>query len=290
MKAVLGIDLEFYPLIVELYSAMGFQDAETHLLHVVSSVLPDQSLPELGSDHPITQIQKSRESEGKEHLQKAVELLGGRASSQKVVFGDPARKLIEYAEELQVDLIGVGSTQKGRWASLFEGSVTTALSSGAQQSILVGKHSPGKGSGLTAVFATDHSDYNYRCFDELIRLNPALKKVTVVSATRIENSIREPLTRDMPDAIGSVVQGVVTEIEKRNQALCQRIQSLGIEGDSIFIQKDPTQAIDEVMHDREADLLIVGAQGRNFWERMRLGSVSHHAVVGTPHNVLVMRV
>lgn len=286
----MGIDLEFYPLVVELYNAIGFKDAETHLLHVVSSVLPDQSLPELGPDHPITQIQKSRELEGRDHLQQAVELLGGRAASREVVFGDPARKLIEYAEGIDADLIGVGSTQKGRWASLFEGSVTTALSSGAKQSILVGKHKPKKTSGLSAVFATDHSDYNYRCFDELVRLKPALAKVTVVSATRIETSIREPLTRDMPDAVGSVVQGVVSEIEKRNEALCRRIQGLGVEADSIFIQKDPSQAIDEVMGDRDADLLIVGAQGRNFWERMRLGSVSHHAVVGTPHNVLVMRI
>ncbi len=290
MKAVLGIDLENYPSAVELYRELAFAEAQTHLLHSVSSVLPDQSLPDLGPEHPITKIQKQREVEGREHLARAASLLGDDGAVQVVRYGDPSRVLIDYANEIEADLVGVGSVQKGTWSSLFYGSVTKALSSSAKQSFLVGKSKPRSG-GLRAIWATDHSDYNSKCLGELLRLKPqGLAHVTILAATQMDPRASESLIRDMPQAYDSVMEGVVAEINARNQQLCHRFEQAGIESDTMFKQQHPTLAIESAMRETEADLLIMGSQGHNFWERIRLGSVSHHVLVATPFNALIIRV
>jgi nucleotide-binding universal stress UspA family protein len=48
-------------------------------------------------------------------------------------------------------------------------------------------------------------------------------------------------------------------------------------------------AIKQTMQEFNAQLLIVGAHGHGFFERMMLGSIALHQVVAEPHSVLVLR-
>jgi hypothetical protein len=40
---------------------------------------------------------------------------------------------------------------------------------------------------------------------------------------------------------------------------------------------------------RVSRLLILGAQGYGFWERLMVGSISFHQAIAEPHPVLILR-
>lgn len=289
IRIVAGIDFEHYPFALAFIDRLRFAAAEVHLLHVVESVLPDKSFPDPELKHPLSVIMAEQERQGNEELVKAASMLQstGYVLSTEVRKGDPARSMIEYANSLAADLIAMGSAQKGAWASLFFGSVTKALTDSAEQSLLIAKSPPRSHEPLSAVLAVDHSPYCNACIERFIEWKArGVRRVTIVSALEhlklsVDHSGHE---------LDLLKDDIETQINARNAQICERLQQEGIECEHRLVAGHPNQAIDTVMEDTEADLLIVGARGHGFWDRFRLGSVSHFQVVSTPHNVLVVRV
>lgn len=289
VRIVAGIDFENYPFALSLLERLRFASAEVRLMHVIESVMPDQSFPELDSAHPLSVLMAEHEQQGKAELTKAVEMIGsgGYSVSTGISRGNPARCLIEYAKESSADIIAVGSAQKGAWASLFFGSVTKALTASAEQSILVAKSHPRSKDGIRAVFAVDHSDYCNRCVDRFIEWNAhGVWHVTVVNAPEHANL----LGHHAIDGGQLLKPEIETRMDELNANVCEKLQHAGIECDYRLVHDHPNQAIEATMEATDSDLLILGARGHGFWDRIRLGSVSHHQVVATPHNVLVVRI
>lgn len=288
-KIVAGIDFAHYPFALAFLERLRFASAEVRLMHVIESVLPDKSYPDLKPTHPISVMMAEHERQGNAELVKARDMLQGSGYHLGIELhrGDPARSLVEYANSLPADIIAVGSAQKGAWASLFFGSVTKALTASAEQSILVAKSHPRSKDGLTAVLAVDHSVYCNSCIDRLIKWKAqGIRRVTIVTARLVVT-----LGADQPDEGLDLLSGdIEADILARNSEICERLSSEGIECDHRMERGHANHAIDTVMRDTEADLLILGARGHGFWDRFRLGSISHFQVVATPHNVLVVRV
>lgn len=290
VQIVAGIDHQYYANALTFLERLRFASADVRLMHVVESVLPDKSFPELKPNHPLSILLAENERQGDEELVKAGSMLEktGYHLGTELRRGDSARCLIELATQMQAHLIAVGSAQKGHWASLFFGSVTKALTAGAEQSILIAKSPPISQSGLTAVLATDHSPYCNACIEHFLSWQATgVQRVTVVTA--LVHGITPPSA--VPD---DPIQGLVSEsreeVRVMSAALCDRLRREGIECDSVLAEDFPQEAIAKTMKDTAADLLIMGARGHGFWDRFRLGSVSHFQVVATPHNVLVIRV
>ncbi len=288
-KIVAGIDFSHYPFALAYLDRLGFAEADVRLVHVVESLMLDKSFPDLGPTHPITVIMAEHLRQGELELDKAEALLKtsryqvGRETHQ----GDPARVLIERASDVHADIIAVGSARKGAWASLFFGSVTKALTSSAEQSILVAKSAPRSKDGLTAVLAVDHSAYGNACIDRFISWNArGVQRVSIVTGT-LSTSLGVEQQVDGLDRLDSAIEA---DIEARNAAICKRLQELGMDCDHRVVHGHANEAIESTMNETAADLLIMGARGHGYWDRLRLGSVSHHQVVASPHNVLVVRV
>lgn len=286
MRILVGIDHHDYTYAIDLLKALRFAEAQVLLLHVIES--PVASLPWDGSDpaHPLRSLFEELTRQGQEELESALSALGhtGYEVETALVYGDASKCLIETADQWGAGLIAVGSSKRGEWGALFYGSVTKALTADAKQSILVAKAKPQSQNGLTAVFATDHSPYCDRCMDEFLRWDVrGIRRAVMLSS--LERRSSRP-----HEVVDSVTKSMLEELRTKNHVLCERLQSKDVECESVVLTEKPTAAIAEVMDREKADLLVLGARGHGFWERLRLGSVSHYEVIATVHNTLVIRV
>jgi nucleotide-binding universal stress UspA family protein len=184
--------------------------------------------------------------------------------------GSPVSVLTAEADERSADLIAVGSEQKGTWGSLFFGSVGKGLLMGADHSILFGKGPVENEGAINAIFATDHSEYAQKAADWLLSHLPAGFGQVVVLTAVGEKDDR-------------------ATFEKANHDLAIRFNQQGIAARGEVVEGHPSQAIKQAMSAHKSDLLIVGAQGHGFLERLRIGSLSFEVVVNSPYSVLVIR-
>lgn len=274
LRVLVGVDTEYADKAASLLKALQFPLGEVVLLNVVESLLPDGKFPNLGENHPLTVLTRTNEKAGQAALTRIAEQLTSDSIVKEQHRGSPAKVLIECAEGHRSDLIAVGSGQRGKWGSLFFGSVTKALAAEAPQSILIGKQPVPSDKPLRVVVATDHSPYADRCIKRLLDWAPAgISDVLVVTATG---------GSDLPVETN---EGA----EAKSRDICADFERAGIQAEALLRPQEPQELISKAVKDFGADLLVVGARGHGFWQRLWLGSVAHFHVVATPHNVLVIR-
>ena len=198
-----------------------------------------------------------------------------------------------YSDREQASLIAVGCSGKSAARAFFTGSVGRGLTIAAHQSLLIAKGEPKEGP-IRAVLATDHSAYANDCLDKLLELAPqGISHLTVMSAYPKE--ILGHLMPYLPDIVLDPSEWVEQGLEQRNQQVIQKLAPLGSMGTgctfaSRVMGMDADEAIETAMGEAEADLLILGAQGHGFVERLTTGSTSFHQVVAEPYSVFLLRV
>ena len=84
---------------------------------------------------PLTELRPSRLDE--EELLALVEHVGTHASEALPEFGDPAKAICDAAEECDVDVVVVGSHDKGVLRRLIDPSVAQAVVCGTDRPVLV---------------------------------------------------------------------------------------------------------------------------------------------------------
>lgn len=293
MRALLGIDDGgTCDVALRMTAKLGFEGLQATLLHCVESVLPDGSFPQLASGHALGQMLQERQAFGQRTLEEAQQALSalGVPSEVRLEQGSPSVCVLRVADEIEADLIVVGCSNKGRWGSLFFGSVSQAVVSGARRHLAVVKKAVPEDRPLTAVFATDHSEYADRCLEALLALRPkGIGRVHVLTANEIDAGTAAMLVRGLPELADDAEGWISEKLLARNQGLADRFTAQGIEASPMVIQGHPNDAIRQAMQETGADLLILGAQGRNFIERLTMGSVSYYQAVSEKHSVLILR-
>jgi nucleotide-binding universal stress UspA family protein len=78
-------------------------------------------------------------------------------------------------------------------------------------------------------------------------------------------------------------------LEERNEKVRQILEPLGCPIDTRVYADAAASSIPVAMKETGAELLILGAQGHGFLERLTLGSTSFHQVMAEPYSVLVLR-
>jgi nucleotide-binding universal stress UspA family protein len=284
-----GIDFEHYQKALSIVQRLKPANGAIDLIHVVESLLPDESFPNLASTHPVAMIMAERNRQGHAELDKAESLLEGSGLqiNKLMTQGDPPREILDQANSSGADLIAVGSGKKGTWSSLFFGSVTKALAVQATQSILVAKNSVTHSNGLHLVFAVDDSEYCGECLD--LFLTWELKGIRRVTLVRSAPPLIIPGEIPVSDFV-EINQDIEARAKDHLEGVADRMRSAGYEVDTILTQRHINLAIDDAMKTLGGDLLVLGARGHGLLDRITLGSISHYHVVGTPYNVLVVRV
>lgn len=293
MRMLIGVDtFGAYEPAIHMAISLDFSGAEVDLMHVIESILPDGSFPELSEEHPLMQMYRMHERDGRQALDAAAAKFQ-EAGLQARTFldrGDVAKTLIGHAEKEQCELIVARTTLKGYYGSIFFGSVAKGLVIGARQSLLIVKGEHASTKRLKVVFATDHSPYCDQCVDLLAAMAPqGIAHLTVLTANQVSAGVAGLLVHDLPNLKDVAPSWIREKIEERNQAICKKLAPLNTVCESQVIDGHPNEVIKKVMEDTGADLLIMGAQGHGFFERLTMGSKSFHQVVSEPYSVLVLR-
>lgn len=291
MKALIGIDLnERWVPAVDMFTRLNFLNPEATLLHSLEWQSP-------GGIFPPIQVEASRFSQRQQTAKDACAKASQRLREAHIdshVYtdeGDPVRNLIHRADEMKADLIVTGSASKGAFGSLFFGSVGKGLTIGARQSILIGKTPIDHAGPLTAVLATDHSPYVGRCIDRLIQLKPqGIGRLIVMTANEVDKpATTSLLVYDVPAMGEEAIAWVRGRLTERNNEVCDLLKPLGARCEGRIVSTDPISAIHSTMTELKADLLILGAQGHGFIERLMVGSISLYEIIAEPFNTLVLR-
>jgi nucleotide-binding universal stress UspA family protein len=291
MRTTIGIDTQGeYKSALHLFANLKFRNASVTFVHAASPVTPFVPI----GYAPAMAAQVDYADAVAEIGQKALtdacalgESLGLQCDS-RMVLGSPADVLINSGEE--ADLIAVGAAKRGRWAGTFLGSVSRSLAIGSRCSLLIAKGPVEETKPLTAVLATDHSEYAGRWVDKFLSLRPeGINKIHVLTAYELGDEESRILQMSLP-MLGDQIDEVIEEkLREKNDALVKKLQEWGYEAEASIVRTEPKAAIRTSMEQTHADLLIMGAQGHGFLERLMIGSVSLHQVMIEPYPVLVVR-
>lgn len=290
MKAVVGVDLaRLYQPAMNLLRRLEIPDVSLHAVHSVESVLPDGGFGPSGGSDPIAEITAQRVEAGHALLHEAESLYPGM--TLELEHGDPAWVIEQSAKRVQADLVVVGSERKGFFGSLFFGSVAKGLLMHCPQSLLVGRGEVAPEGRLKVVIATDHSDYADKCLELLLKIAPrGLGSIHLVAVVPAEIPLWTPENAAILPDLTEAMEQWESEWVQRNQLWAGRLESLGAFVTHEVRRGKPNDVIPEVVQGQKAELLILGAQGHGFLERLRLGSVSFHQLVNEPSSVWILRV
>ncbi len=291
MKALIGLDrfTDNRPAL-DLFARIGFADSRITLAYVMPPAIPAgfQPIPvAAGQFEPVMAgpapkaPELSIEREARRFLERERKLLveSGFRADTLLLQGNPADVLIDEADAIGADLIGATATIQGNLWSALLGSVCRALTIGASKSVLIAKHGATPGKPFSAVLATDHSAYCDDAIDMLLRFNPmGIQRLTVMSA----------IAQRKAELNGEPVYNP-KEILDKTWGIAKKFESLHIQSDALVRVEPVVEAVNRTMVERNADLLIVAAQGHGFIERMHVGSLSLHEAVAEEYSLLILR-
>ncbi len=297
MKIILGVDSrtpEANAPVVSLLKKLAFTDGEVEVVHIVPPpVFPGgELLPVLSG--MAAQAYESHEWPDAGHAVALVaESLGDTYPvTETVLMGAPAQELLAVAACRQASLLALNASHDAAWKGAFVGSVARAAVIGAKESVLIARPPQHPDKPLHAVFATDHSPYADRCVALLGELLPqGIAELTVLTAFPI-GVAREQLARQGAEGVAEGDQ-MEHSLRVRNADTIARLDAaFGDSGpvmQSHVVDKPIDAAIADAMTETEADLLILGAHGHGFVERLIAGSVSFRHALSSTYSVLLLR-
>ena len=294
MKLILGVDAAAHGRReLQLTASLDFRDLSLTLVNVVEMTdvrgAPYPSYP--GAVY-LANFTKGLDDLGHQALEEAAVYAYGlnfKQFKRHLTHGHVANELIKYADSSGADVICVGAPTTSEVASLLTGGVARKLVIGAHQSLLLARPGHKKPWTGRAVFAVDHSPYTDRCVDELLTLAPqglrTLRLLTVVPRKQmqmmhdIEAPEPETVQRDIEDGLS-----------RRQAELAHKLAGLGCKIECTVVFNEIQTAIrDEMKADGGADLLILGAQGHGFLQRLKVGSTTLGVTVHGDFPTLILR-
>lgn len=293
MRIIFGVDrAERWKAAADLLPRLQFEEGVVDTLHFLEppTYFLGEPLTYLTSQMLYESSGKAQ-AEGQRMVAEASSTLRGDGMTTGVCdvrSGSAAAGLLHYADHVNAALIAVGSSGKSAVGSFFTGSVGRGLVIGAHQSVLIARDTDRRSGPVRAVLATDHSPFATRCLDTLLTLAPqGISHLTVMTA--YPKHAIEGMQPFLPDFVLDPTQWIEQGLARRNAEVAAKLSPLGCVFDSRVVDGDVHDAIQQVMHDTKADLLILGAQGHGFVDRLTLGSVSFREALAEPHSVLMLR-
>lgn len=297
MKALLAANqVEAASQGVRLLGRLKFDPCSVDVVSIVEPFYPYAPTLGPGIAMPVgvdlSEIQRSAEKHCTSVAEQVCAELGeySLTATSHLETGRVGETLNRCAEVFDTDLVVVGGGEKGAVEAFVFGSVTRFLSSHSVRSFVVGRGVIASRGPVRVLFATDHSEYANNTVEEFIRLQPTgLERITILSAYGIDLEVPLGTQLAMPESYALEEQRIVDELHEKNKAVAARFSHLGCETICMEVRGAPNQVISDVMEQGESELLVMGARGHGFVDRLVLGSTSHHMVATQPFSVLVLR-
>ena len=252
------------------------QDAALHVLYVVDEEIPGRIAKEIKSGAKET----LNEQIARAAVGKSVNL------TIHVVFQTIWKGIVEAAEELEADLLVLGSHRSRGMMELFRGTTVQRVAKVAKTPLLVvGNSKPGPYRDVIA--GVDFSD----CSRNAINVGAALApKATMTLINVYHVPYKEFTKRADPDGSIEKRDRLQTdrELAKEMKAFEQRLESKSLKLKRTFIEGGPAPVLLEEARRRESNLICVGSHGRSWLAEAFLGSTARELLSAAPCDVLVV--
>jgi nucleotide-binding universal stress UspA family protein len=301
MRIILGVDIVkgAEAPVVNLVKRLRFNAAQVESVRVIAPLvfpLSEPGMPDEGIY--MGTMFEIEEKQVKETVHEVATAFGDSSVGATVLHGHPADMLLSHANETATDIIALGGHEDNPILAAIIGSTGRALILGATQSVLIAKSAkdaeelPPLDRPIRAVLATDHSPYANACWEHLMRFSPlGIKHLTILTAYPQERlRAWEPI---LPPLGISPTSAVYNDLCARNDELKNRLAhhfgSENITLDAVVSPLPIHEAIEEQMSKSQADLLILGAKGHSFIERLTIGSVALQESLLLKQSVWIIR-
>jgi nucleotide-binding universal stress UspA family protein len=297
MKVVFGVEREADPA-ATLLQRLKLPEAQVDVVHVLapSDYLTYGIDVGLTSDE-VQQVVARQDRDARSIVAAAEKKIETAYDCETfVLFGAPTRDLLSHTDRADADLLVLNAAHThSETVAALTGSVVHGAVTGAHQSVLVARGAAtllSESRPLRALFATDHSDYGLRCWEKFLDMAPAgISHIGIVSAYPKERL--EAMQELLPGTGLSLDDAVRDELLRRNERLItrtrERLFAHELAFESFATPEPVMEAIARAMDAMSADLLILGAKGHGFLERITMGSVSLRQAIAGMYSTLILR-
>ncbi|MEQ1628114.1 MAG: universal stress protein [Nitrospira sp.] len=246
---------------------------ELHILHILDVPSPayPMMVPEVAQEL-YTTIERTMREDGARLLDRIVSLLPMDCGpvTKHMEIGSPADRIVEYAEQHQIELILVGARGLGPIKERLIGSVSHRVLTFSKSAVLI---LPNFVKSLKQVLLPLQGSQDAERALVFLRQQPFREAITITALTVLPQT-RPPWPVD-----------AVAEREMESQALrsaetfinsvAAELKHMGYNTQAKSTLGVPVEAILQEAKAISADLLMMGSRGRHGLSRMVLGSVSH---------------
>ena len=213
----------------------------------------------------------------------------GWTIERRVTEGRPATSIIAAADDVDADLIVLGSRGHGPIRSLLLGSVSAEVVGGTDRSVLVARHP----LVSRALIATDGSPCATAIPDVLARWGMLDGHEVDVLSVVPEVSPTFDLLVDLYTLSGDTLQGWREDMRAAHRAyadaLASRLVAIGVSARASVRAGDPAHEILTAAAELGSDLVVTGSRGLHGLEALFLGSVARNILLRATASVLLVR-
>ncbi|MBC7659714.1 MAG: universal stress protein [Chitinophagaceae bacterium] len=203
-----------------------------------------------------------------------------------VLYGNAARSILHHVTKTLSELLVLGSEHKSPLDGFVTGSVGRKTIIHSPISVLLARTSDKPLHTLKVVLATDHSAYANDCLELLRKFSPrGFDQLVVTTVLPAQVSAMASSTFTKEDAAASYKRGLY----EANGALIGKMKDLCGSCFSRVEEGDVCEVLSRVMLEEKADMLVLGAQGHGFADRLLIGSVSLKMAAIEPKSVFILR-
>ncbi len=272
-------------------------DSAVTVITVIEPILRKAEIDEL-NDEQAQAYEATRQST----KQAATELIdgeaarlkqAGRASTTRLRSGNPAEEIVDTAEEMNADVIVVGSHGTGGIKRVLLGSVSERILNHAPGSVLIVKSRP----ATDDTRSPDDGHQLLVAFDDSPPARHAVKlcagmplgdtaSVTVLSVMALVKIFRQDVRQKMSlawqgrkAAVEQALNWATRETDWNAAEVTPRIEEA----------ENVSDAILDIAEADQSDLIVIGDKGKSAVTKFLLGSVTGHVARYAPCSVWVVR-
>jgi nucleotide-binding universal stress UspA family protein len=253
--------------------------AELHILTVLV-IHAAYAMPDMMASSDL--VMESVERQGHELLAQATEkaMQAGIVFTTSCKWGNIPETILQTTAEEACDLIVLGSRQVAGRKRLRLGSISSIVTSKAEQPVLVVKQPPPVPPALLwrrLLAATGGSPWSDAAVDHALSL--ARQQQLDVCLLYVDAGRRRPAP-DTPVAVEE--KGILALVEARAVAA-------GVSYETRMAYGDVTDGILDTATQQQCDLIILGSRGLTGWKRLMLGSISNAVAVKAAQPVMIVK-
>lgn len=279
-------------LLEKILVATDFGKASKDALQM-ASVLAKEFHSEIILIHVIPEIKDFQITRGKirkkvtdklNHIEMDLKRKGIVSVESIVRFGNPFERIIEYSDELEVNVIVVGSGKGEKNFPL--GTTAERMMTYADKPVLVVK--PGTRPLIRKIFCpVDFSEASKRALINAIHLSRTFEAhLTVLT-------VYEPLLSSFFGPGRTPGESKEKSLVKRQQSQFDRFlrgfESENLKWTKTILRGKPHEEILRGIREAQPDLLVIGSQGRTGLSRLLMGSTTEKVVRELPCSVITLK-